>query len=130
MRGTSVRSWRTALSFFAAAFLLNAGCTEFVHWGHVDDRDGVGGVNGVEISQKLSGGRWRRLGETDGKGKWSIFKSEIHGGGEIRLRKPGYKTLILPESQFLQKGLILMQSIDGSGYDDAAPARRPDDRFR
>lgn len=83
------------------------GCSEFSHFGQVSDRETSSSVNNVLIEQKRSGA-WKRIGHTDGKGAWNIFKHEIHGGGQIRLSKPGYRPLVMEESEFLSQSVILL----------------------
>jgi hypothetical protein len=94
------------------------GCMEFSHFGQVSDREGAFAVNDVKIEQQEAGGRWRTIGETDGKGKWNILKMQIKGGGRIRMSKPGYQTLILNESEFLQQDNIVMSPTGDSRFGD------------
>ena len=89
-------------------------CVEFVHWGHISDRENTWGINGVQIEQKQPDGSWRKIGETDGKGRWEVFKKDVHGGGTIRVSKRGYYTIEMTEAEFMQKNMILMQET-GSG---------------
>ena len=109
------QGWLFAFVLLAAA-LSSAGCVEFVHWGHISDREGTWGIGGVEISQKQADGTWKTIGKSDGKGKWEVFKNTVSGGGKIRLRKPGYYTITMPESEFMQQHLILMQATGEAGY--------------
>lgn len=108
------RPWRLYAILLAAG--LMSGCTELNHWGHVSDREQSYAVNNVEISQQQPDGQWKKLGVSDGKGRWDIMKHTISGGGKIRLRKPGYETLIMNESDFLQQHVILMQATGDAGY--------------
>lgn len=94
--------------------LSQTACVEFVHWGHISDRENTWGINAVTIEQKQADGSWRQIGETDGKGRWEVFKKDVKGGGTIRIRKGGYYTIEMPEAEFLQKHMILMQET-GSG---------------
>jgi len=94
-----------------------SGCTEFSHFGHISDGESAQPVYGVLISQRQTDGAWKRIGQTDGTGRWNIFKSRISGGGDIRLSKPGYRTKRMLESEFLQEHLILMQATGESSYD-------------
>ncbi len=116
---TAPLSTASHLRLAALALLFTTalgGCTEFNHWGHVSDREGSFGINAVEISQQQPDGDWKVLGKSDGKGRWDILKHQITGGGNVRLRKQGYETLILPESDFLQQNVILMQATGDAGY--------------
>ena len=116
-RGLRLRLAAAILSGFVVTAWLS-GCTEFSHFGQVSDREGAFAVNDVRIEQQESGGRWRTLGVTDGKGKWNIFKVQIKGGGRVRLSKPGYQTLILNESEFLQQDNIVMSPTGDSRFGD------------
>lgn len=98
---------------------LCAGCVEFAHFAQISDREGTWPVNAVEISQKQPNGRWKLIGKSDGKGKINIFKHLISGGGQIRLQKPGYRTIYFSESEFLQSHNILMQAIDSVDYGES-----------
>jgi hypothetical protein len=104
------------------AMLVGSGCTEFSHFGAVYDREASGSINGVIIEQQRPGGAWARIGETDGKGAWNIFKHKISGGLPIRLRKPGYETVVMNENEFLQQSQILMtpsaEGQPGQAYTD------------
>ncbi|MCB9852995.1 MAG: hypothetical protein H6819_07860 [Phycisphaerales bacterium] len=97
-------------------------CTEFVHWGHISDRENSWGINGVEIAQKQPSGKWEIIGGSDGKGRWEVFKNRIKGGGTIRVSKPGYYTIEMSEAEFLQKHVILMQSTGGEDSDESLPS--------
>lgn len=94
--------------------LLVTGCVEFNHFGQISDRQGTWPVNDVIISQQQSDGSWKRIGSSDGKGKWNILKANIKGGGRIKLEKPGYYTLNMSESEFLQQNNILLEASDDS----------------
>ncbi|MBX3396209.1 MAG: hypothetical protein KF841_12670 [Phycisphaerae bacterium] len=94
--------------------LLSTGCVEFNHFGQISDRQGTWPVNDVVISQQQSDGSWKRIGNSDGKGKWNILKANIKGGGRIKLEKPGYYTLNMSESEFLQQNNILLEASDDS----------------
>lgn len=116
-RGARVRLAMAIIGgFFATAWL--SGCMEFSHFGQVSDREGAFAVNNVKIEQHGPEGGWRVIGHTDGKGKWNIFKTNIKGGGRIRLSKPGYQTLILNESEFLQQDNIVMSPVGDSRFGD------------
>ena len=93
-----------------------SGCTEFSHFGQISDGESTRAVYGVVISQQQADGGWKRVGETDGTGRWNIFKSRISGGGDIRLSKPGYRTKTMLESTFLQEHNILMLSTGENSY--------------
>ena len=110
LAGRSGRSFSWWVILLAAMPWLSAGCTEFSHFGQISDRESTWAVYGVQIAQQQPDGHWKRIGQTDGTGRWNIFKSLITGGGNIRLSKPGYRTLIMSESDFLQQNLILMES--------------------
>lgn len=118
-------AWRRLQYSIAGVMLFAAaGCTEFVHWGHVSDREGSWGINDVTISQQQPDSRWKVIGGSDGKGRWEVFKSKIEGGGKIKISKQGYDTIVMSESEFLQSHTILMQS-DGGGGDDGFGSERP-----
>jgi len=104
---------------FGAASLA---CTEFVHWGHISDRENSWGINGVEIAQKQDDGSWKVIGSSDGHGRWEVFKDRIKGGGTIRVSKKGYYSVEMTEAEFLQKHVILMQESGGSDYGESVPA--------
>ncbi|HWL95296.1 MAG TPA: hypothetical protein VNT79_17380, partial [Phycisphaerae bacterium] len=95
-------SRRVAFGLFVLA-ILPIGCTEFTHFGQVSDRQGTWPVNDVRISQQQGDGQWRPIGTTDGKGKWNIQKAAIGAGGRVKFEKPGYQTVVLSESEFLQQ---------------------------
>lgn len=90
--------------------------------GQVSDREGAFAVNDVKIEQVRTGGKWKYLGNTDGTGRWWIIKEMIKGGGNVRLSKPGYHTVVMSESEFLQQINILMvpTEVRGSEFGDAA----------
>jgi hypothetical protein len=114
--------------------LLN-GCQELVHMGQISDRDSSGSVPGVLIEQQQSDGTWKNLGETDGGGRWWIMKNKVHGGGRIRITKPGYYSRTMREAEFLQENNILMVPGGGGDLDEGpmnqwqggreAPGHRP-----
>jgi len=111
---------RRAILLAGVVLLLNSfpsGCTEFSHFGQITDRESTQAIHGVIISQQQADGTWKRVGQTDGTGRWNIFKSQISGGGDVRLRKRGYRTQTMLESTFLQEHLVLMQADGESSYD-------------
>lgn len=99
-----------------ALVMTGLACVEYAHFGQVSDRQGTWPVNNVNISQQQSDGSWKDIGVTDGKGRWNILKARISGGGRVKLHKPGYYTVLMSESEFLQQSNILMQSDDESSY--------------
>lgn len=101
--------------------LLTCGCTELVHMGQISDREASWSVGGAVIEQQQPDGGWKRLGETDGGGRWWIMKDSIRGGGRIRITKPGYFTKYLRESEFMQENNVLMTPSDAS-----SPEEEPD----
>lgn len=105
------RAHRWSIIGFAllSALGLQTGCVELVHWGHISDRENSWAVNNVTISQHQADGTWKKIGTSDGKGRWEVFKENIKGGGRIKVEKDGYYTQVMPESEFLQKHVILMQ---------------------
>ncbi len=116
--GLKRRPWAVLLAAVVPAIhLFSSGCTEFSHFGQISDRESTRAIYGVLISQHQSDGTWKRVGETDGTGRWNIFKRRISGGGDIRLSKPGYQTKMMLESTFLQEHNILMQATGESSYD-------------
>lgn len=123
MRNTLAPSRRfITRGLFAIVLLmvLPVGCTEFVHWGHVSDRDNTWGVGNVEIAQQQAEGGWRVIGGSDGKGRYEVFKSRVGGGGKIRMRKTGYYDVVMEEAEFLQTHQVLMQSGDNDGGLDSS----------
>ncbi|MBK8269534.1 MAG: hypothetical protein IPK83_15025 [Planctomycetes bacterium] len=108
--------------------VLCTGCTEFNHFGQISDRQGTFPVNDVTISQQQNDGTWKRIGNTDGHGKWNILKSKIAGGGRVKLSKPGYHTLNMSESEFLQQSNVLLESsheaYEGDSTDSAWDTRQ------
>ncbi len=112
--------WLSAL-VVAAILTLSGGCAEFVHWGHISDKEGTWGINDVAISQKQDDGSWKRIGGTDGKGRWEVFKQKIKGGGAVRLRKRGYYTITMSEAEFLQRHMILMSATGDDTFGDSEP---------
>jgi len=105
----------TTVALMAAGLLLG-GCAEFVHMGRMNDREYASAVAGVKIEQQQEDGSWRKIGETDGSGKWWILKSEYQGGGRIRLSKKGYGTQVMTDNEFMQASSMLMspESVDES----------------
>jgi hypothetical protein len=116
MRSMSV--CKTAIYLLVLSAVAFAGCVEFSHFGQVSDRDSAWAVNNVKIEQQQSDGGWKQIGVTDGKGKFNIFKTQISGGGRIRLSKPGYQTVIMGEPDFLQQVNIVLVPSEGSGKQD------------
>ena len=111
--------WAVLLAGLIPAFhLFSSGCTEFSHFVQISDRESTRPVYGVVISQHQADGAWKRVGQTDGTGRWNIFKSRISGGGDIRLSKPGYRTKMMLESTFLQEHNVLMQATAQGSYDE------------
>lgn len=114
------RAGRWAVLLAGMALVLHSfasGCTEFSHFGQISDWESTRAIYGVVISQHQPDGGWKRVGETDGTGRWNIFKRRISGGGDIRLSKPGYRTKTMLESTFLQEHNILMQATGENSYD-------------
>lgn len=101
---------RQAIAFVltAAAAGLFSGCSEFSHFGQINNRETSRSVNDVTIEQQQEEGGWKEIGRTDGKGAWNIFKMQIKPGRRIRLSKPGYESLVLEESDFLSQSVILL----------------------
>ena len=96
---------------FGACMLLVVilgGCAEFVHMGRMADREYASAVAGVKIEQQQEDGTWKKLGETDGSGKWWIMKKDYKGGGKIRLSKKGYGTQVMTDNEFMQASSMLM----------------------
>ena len=116
-RGSRIRlAFAIVAGLGAAAWL--SGCSEFSHFGQISDRESAFSVNDVKIEQQKPGGEWKTIGYTDGKGKWNIFKVNIGGGGKVRFSKPGYETLVMYESEFLQQNNILMSPTGESRFGD------------
>lgn len=120
---SGTKRWpRAATALLSIVMLaLAGGCVELVHWGHISDRENSWGINNVTISQQQDDGSWRRIGTSDGKGRWEVFKENIKGGGRIKVEKDGYYPILMPEAEFLQKHVILMQSSGGDDSGDSMP---------
>ena len=123
MRNTSARNGGVvaiarAACLWLAPLLLFGGCSELVHFGQVSDRDSAWEIGDVKIEQQHNDGTWQQLGRTDGKGRFSILKSEIRGGGRIRISKPGYHTVVMAENEFLQQNNILIVPSDTQNSSD------------
>src|SRR5262245_36172772 len=103
------------------AIWLATGCNEFVHMGRINDREYASAVGGVKIEQQQDDGSWRRLGETDGSGKWWIMRSDYKGGGRIRLSKQGYGTQIMSDNEFMQASSLMMVPTRSDESDTNAP---------
>jgi hypothetical protein len=119
----AARTSRMALLAATTFFMfipLFSGCTEFSHFGQISDRQGTFPVNDVTISQQQNDGTWKRIGNSDGNGKWNILKGKIEGGGRVKLTKPGYHMLNMSEAEFLQQHNILMESSEES-YQGESP---------
>jgi hypothetical protein len=99
--------------------VLGGGCQELVHMGQISDRESTGSICGAAIEQQQPDGTWKRLGETDGNGKWWILKDKVKGGGKIRISKPGYYPVLLHENEFMQESnILLVPNVGGdSGFD-------------
>lgn len=98
----------TALILSMGVAGLAGGCSEFSHFGQINNRETSRSVNDVKIEQQQEGGGWKEIGRSDGKGAWNIFKMQIEPGRRIRLSKPGYETLVMEESDFLSQSVILL----------------------
>lgn len=101
------RSWIGA-AVLAGCLICGTGCQELVHMGQISDRQSAWSVNDVLIEQQQSDGSWKQLGRTDGNGRWWIIKDKFSGGGKVRLSKPGYYSITMPEAEFLQQNNLLM----------------------
>lgn len=112
---------RVSVLVFLVLGLTPTACVEFSYFGHVRDSGSTLAVGGVEISQQQPNGSWKLLARSDGKGKLNIFRSKFGGGGRVRLRKPGYRTLMLLESEFLQETQFLMKRTGDIGYGEEDP---------
>jgi hypothetical protein len=88
------------LGFAGCCIALSGGCSEFVLEGIVSDRHSGRPIPGVQIDQNRAES-WKNLGETDGKGRYWIMKSDVKGGGRVRLSKPGYHFTEMREGDFL-----------------------------
>jgi len=102
-----------------AVLCFCSGCQELVHMGQISDQESSWSIGGATIEQQQPDGAWKRLGETDGNGRWWIMKKDLQSGGRIRVMKPGYYPRVLPESDFMQEHNILMIPSGDSGSDDA-----------
>jgi hypothetical protein len=108
-------AWLPVVLFGVIGLTLTTGCTEFSHFGHINDLDG-NSIHSVEIHQQGSEGEWRLVGRSDGKGKMNIFKSKFSGGGKVRLRKRGYRTILMSESRFFKSPMIIMPETGDGDY--------------
>jgi len=108
-------AWLLVVLFGVIGLTLTTGCTEFSHFGHINDLYG-NSIHAVEIHQQGSDGEWRFVAHSDGKGKMNIFKSKFSGGGKVRLRKRGYRTILMSESRFFKSPMIIMPETGDSDY--------------
>lgn len=83
--------------------------------GQISDGVSSWAIGDVKIEQKQEEGNWKKLGKTDGDGRWWILKKDIHGGGPIRISKPGYRTKTISEADFMNDPNILMVPDEGEG---------------
>ncbi len=109
------------MAFLAVLGGTQLACVEFVHWGHISDRENSWGINDVEIAQKQASGGWKVLSRSDGKGRWEVYKNRIKGGGSVRISKRGYYTIEMSEAEFLQKHMVLMHATGDSEFGDSVP---------
>lgn len=130
MHGTSEHSglclYRPQLvraALCALMVIMLSGCSEFTHMGRMNDREYSTPVAGVLIEQQQEDGSWKKLGETDGSGKWFIMKSQYQGGGRIRLSKKGYGTQIMTDNEFMQSATMLMTPNEIDQSDTNSPWR-------
>jgi hypothetical protein len=100
--------------------MVLTGCQEFVHMGQISDRDSSRSIGSASIEQKQSDGSWKLLDQTDGNGRWWIMKSEVGGGGRIRISKPGYYPKVIPENEFMQEHSLLLVPSGAGGFGDDA----------
>lgn len=98
-----------------AGLAFTTGCTEFSHFGNVTDLYG-NPIHGVEIHQQQAEGEWKLVAHSDGKGKMNIFKSNFSGGGVVRLRKRGYRTITMTESKFFKTAMVIMPATGESEF--------------
>ncbi len=98
-----------------AGLTLTSGCTEFNHFAHVNDLYG-NAIHSVEIHQQQAEGEWKLVAHTDGKGKMNILKSKFSGGGPVRIRKRGYRTIIMSESRFFKTTMVIMPETGDREY--------------
>jgi hypothetical protein len=103
---------------------LFTGCQELVHMGQISDRESGFSIGDVLVEQQQSGGTWKQLGHSDGNGRWWILKDKMHGGGKIRLSKPGYHNMVIPESEFLQQSNIVLIPSDATELGDESGGSR------
>ncbi len=109
------RAWILVSLLGGIGLTLTTGCTEFSHFGGISDQDG-NSIHGVEIHQQGAESEWRLVGHSDGKGNLNIFKSKFSGGGKVRLRKRGYRTILMSESRFFKSPMIIMPETGDSDY--------------
>lgn len=106
MQSTSERN--RCIAGLLGALVLLSGCGELVHMGQISDRESAFAVNGVEIEQQQPDGSWKELGTTDGRGRWWILKDQIKPGRPVRLKKRGYRTEVMSDSEFMQQNNMIM----------------------
>ncbi len=126
MQSVQVKS-RLLLVFAATVLTVTvSGCVEFSHFGQVSDRESSSSIAGVSVEQQQSDGSWKHVGDSDGKGRFNIFRDKIKSGGNVRLSKTGYSTVIMAEQEFLQQTNVLMTptgETQNFGDDSAAHMR-------
>jgi hypothetical protein len=83
-------------------------CQELVHMGQISDRESGFAIGNARIRQQQEDRSWKLLGKTDGNGRWWIMKEDLRSGGLIGISKPGYLSLSVSESEFLQEHNLLM----------------------
>ncbi len=122
------RARRRHLTPVFAVTIGCVGCSELVHEGIVSDRETSRPIPGVRIDQNRARG-WKDLGETDGKGRYWILKSEIRGGGRIRLSKAGYYATTLSEAEFLggQSFLMIPGESESDEFRELLRRQKPED---
>ena len=106
------------LTLLFGSLLASPGCQELVHMGQISDRESAFAINDARIEQQTEDGGWKLLGKTDGGGRWWIMKQKVKGGGAIRITKPGYYSVRMGESEFLQSMNLIMIPTGGAGAGD------------
>ena len=119
-RQSALPRWsRLATTAIALGLLFSlTGCSELMHWGQIRDQETAASIGGARIEQQEPDGSWKLLATTDGKGGWEIFKANVQGGGAVRITKPGYYTLHMPESEFMSSNNLIMTPTGGGGTED------------
>ncbi|MFO0972480.1 MAG: hypothetical protein U1A27_03440 [Phycisphaerae bacterium] len=116
-------SWarRAAAAVLLFAALGAAGCSELVIEGNIIDRDTARPIPDVAIDLQQGGG-WKRLGETDQRGRYWILRHTVKSG-YVRLSKVAYYQQVISDSEF--RSAQGFQLVPGSSSDDSTWSTTP-----